>query len=246
MPRTRRTIVLLATLAAVAAFGLAGGVAGAQDTTATTAPTTAPTTAAPTTTEAATTTKAETTTEAPTTADVAATIATPDTTAATATTAAASTSPNDSDNWLLILIGIVIVVGIVVFFVGRARTQKGNASWRQQASALFDELSDVGISLAAAQPSAIPVLATRTEARLVQLNAQLATLHHSGPSALERNALVPVINASNTLHATLTQITLAPPGTQSPAAANVANDGALLDSTARSAKLSLLGAGTSA
>ncbi len=240
MPRTRLTPVLLATLAAVAALGLAGGVAGAQDTTATTAPTTE----APTTTEAATTTKGATT-EAPTTADVAATIATPDTTAAAATTAAATTSPNDSDNWLLILVGVVIVVGIVAFFVGRTRTQKTNADWRQQASALLDELSDAGISLAAAQPSAIPVLATRTEARLVQLNAELATLHHSGPSALERNALVPVINAANTLHATLTQITLAPPGTQSPAAANVANDGALLDSTARSAKLSLLGAGTS-
>ncbi len=97
----------------------------------------------------------------------------------------------------------------------------------------------------AAQQSAIPVIATRTEARLVQLNAQLSTLHQRGPSALERNALVPVINASNALHATLTQITLAPPGAPSPATANVANDGALLDSTARSAKLSLLGVGPS-
>ncbi len=61
---------------------------------------------------------------------------------------------------------------------------------------------------------------------------------------MERNALVPVINAANTLHATLTQITLAPPGTASPAVANVANDGALLDTTARTAKLSLLGTAT--
>ena len=140
----------------------------------------------------------------------------------------------------------MIVIGIVAFFAGRARTQKGNAQWRQQAAGLLDELSDAGINLAAAQPSAIPVLAARTEGRLVQLNAQLSSLHQRGPSAMERNALVPVINASNTLHATLTQITLAPPGTASPAAANVANDGALLDSTARSAKLSLLGVGTTA
>jgi hypothetical protein len=144
----------------------------------------------------------------------------------------------------LILIGIVIVLGIVALFVGRSRSQKAQAQWRQQAAAILNELSDVGINLAAAQQSAIPVIAVRTEGRLVQLNAQLSSIHQRGPSAQERNTLVPVINASNTLHATLTQITLAPPGTPSPAVANVANDGALLDSTARSAKLSLLGVGT--
>jgi hypothetical protein len=58
---------------------------------------------------------------------------------------------------------------------------------------------------------------------------------------VERNAVVPVINAANTLHADLTQILLAPPGTPSPAAANLAGDAALVDSTARAAKLSLLG-----
>ena len=198
--------------------------------------------------DAQNTTNPPETTAAPTTA--AATTSPPTTSAPTTqaatTTQAASTSPNDSDNWLLILIGIVIVIGIVAFFAGRARAQKANAQWRQQAAALLDELSDVGINLAAAQQSAIPVIAARTEGRLVQLNAQLSRLHQRGPSAVERNALVPVINASNTLHATLTQITLAPPGTPSPAAANVANDGALLDSTARSAKLSLLGVGTTA
>ena len=181
--------------------------------------TNAPTTAAPVTTAAPTSTQAPTTTQG-------------------------STSDNDSDNWLLILIGVVIVVGIVAFFAGRARTQKSNAKWRQQTASLLDELSDLGISLTAAQPNAVPVLATRSEARLVQLNAKLATIHQRGPSAMERNALVPVMNAANTLHATLTQITLAPPGTPSAAAANVANDGALLDTTARTAKLSLLGAGT--
>ena len=112
---------------------------------------------------------------------------------------------------------------------------------------MLDELSDVGINLAAAQPSAMPVIAARTEARLVAAATRhLVDVHQRGPSAVERNALVPVINASNTLHATLTQITLAPPGTQSPAAANIANDAAMLDSTARSAKLSLLGVGTTA
>ena len=81
----------------------------------------------------------------------------------------------------MILIGVVIVIGIVAFFVGRARTQKGNAQWRQQAAALLDELSDAGINLAAAQQSAIPVLAARTEGRLVQLNAQLSSLHQTRP-----------------------------------------------------------------
>ena len=241
MSRPRLTSVLLVAAIAVAALGVVAGVAGAQDTTATTtattAPTTAPTTAA-TTTEAATTTQAATT-AAPTTAAAA-------TTAAPATTAAASTSPNDSDNWLLILIGVVIVVGIVGFFVARSRSLKAKQAWKQQATALLDELSDVGINLAAAQPSAIPVIAARTEGRLVQLNAQLSTVHQRGPTAVERNALVPVVNAANTLHATLTQVTLAPPGTQSPAAANLANDAAMLDTTARSAKLSLLGVGTTA
>jgi hypothetical protein len=139
---------------------------------------------------------------------------------------------------------VVIVVGIVAFFVARSRSLKAKQAWQQQATALLDELSDVGINLAAAQPSAIPVIAARTEGRLVQLNAQLSTVHQRGPSAVERNALVPVINASNALHATLTQVTLAPPGTPAPAAANLANDAAMLDSTARSAKLSLLGVGT--
>ena len=242
MSRPRLTSVLLVAAIAVAALGVVAGVAGAQDTTATTtattAPTTAPTTAA-TTTEAATTTQAATT-AAPTTTAAAAT------TAAPATTAAAATSPNDSDNWLLILIGVVIVVGIVGFFVARSRSLKAKQAWKQQATALLDELSDVGINLAAAQPSAIPVIAARTEGRLVQLNAQLSTVHQRGPTAVERNALVPVVNAANTLHATLTQVTLAPPGTQSPAAANIANDAAMLDTTARSAKLSLLGVGTTA
>ena len=50
-----------------------------------------------------------------------------------------------------------------------------------------------------------------------------------------------MINAANTLHAGLTQVLLAPPGTQSPAAANLTGDAALVDSTARAAKLSLLG-----
>ena len=226
-----RARLLLVVVAVVTMSVLSTGGASAQDTTATTAPTTAPTTAATTTeaptTQAATTTQSATTTAAP-------------------TTTSAATSPNDSDNWLLILIGIVIVVGIVAFFVGRSRSLKAKQVWTQQASALLDELSDVGINLAAAQPSAIPVIAARTEGRLVQLNAQLSSIHQRGPSAVERNALVPVINASNSLHATLTQITLAPPGTASPAAVNVANDGALLDSTARSAKLSLLGVGTTA
>jgi hypothetical protein len=231
------TSVLLVAAVAVAALGVVAGVAGAQDTTATTtAPTSAPTTAA-TTTEAATTTQAATT---------AATTAATATTAAPATTAAAATSPNDSDDWLLILIGVVIVVGIVAFFVARSRSLKAKQAWKQQATALLDELSDVGINLAAAQPSAIPVIAARTEGRLVQLNAQLSTVHQRGPTAVERNALVPVVNAANTLHATLTQVTLAPPGTQSPAAANLANDAAMLDTTARSAKLSLLGVGTTA
>jgi hypothetical protein len=233
------TSVLLVAAVAVAALGGAAGVAGAQDTTATTTATTAPTTA-PT---AATTTEAATTTQAATTAAPA--------TTALATTAARDdcrwgTSPNDSDNWLLILIGVVIVVGIVAFFVARSRSLKAKQAWKQQATALLDELSDVGINLAAAQPSAIPVIAARTEGRLVQLNAQLSTVHQRGPSAVERNALVPVVNAANTLHATLTQVTLAPPGTQSPAAANIANDAAMLDTTARSAKLSLLGVGTTA
>ena len=80
----------------------------------------------------------------------------------------------------------------------------------------------------------------------MQLNAQLSTVHQRGPTAVERNALVPVINASSTLHATLTQVTLAPPGTPAPATANLANDAAMLDTTARSAKLSLLGVGTTA
>ena len=243
MSRPRLTSILFVAAVAVAALGGAAGVAGAQDTTATTtattASTTAPTTAA-TTTEAATTTQAATTTAAP------ATTAATATTAAPATTAAAATSPNDSDNWLLILIGVVIVVGIVAFFVARSRSLKAKQAWKQQATALLDELSDVGINLAAAQPSAIPVIAARTEGRLVQLNAQLSTVHQRGPTAVERNALVPVVNAANTLHATLTQVTLAPPGTQSPAAANLANDAAMLDTTARAAKLSLLGVGTTA
>lgn len=237
MPRPRLTSVLFVAAVAVAALGVVAGVAGAQDTTATTTATTATTTAA-TTTEAATTTQAATT-AAPTTAA-------PATTASPATTVAAATSPNDSDNWLLILIGVVIVVGIVGFFVARSRSLKAKQAWKQQTTALLDELSDVGINLAAAQPSAIPVIAARTEARLVQLNAQLSTVHQRGPTAVERNALVPVVNAANTLHATLTQVTLAPPGTQSPAAANIANDAAMLDTTARSAKLSLLGVGTTA
>ena len=242
MSRPRLTSVLLVAAVAVALLGVVAGVAGAQDTTATTTATTAPTTA-PTT--AATTTEAATTTQAATTAAPATTAATA-TTAAPATTAAAATSPNDSDNWLLILIGVVIVVGIVAFFVARSRSLKAKQAWKQQATALLDELSDVGINLAAAQPSAIPVIAARTEGRLVQLNAQLSTVHQRGPTAVERNALVPVVNAANTLHATLTQVTLAPPGTQSPAAANLANDAAMLDTTARAAKLSLLGVGTTA
>ena len=106
---------------------------------------------------------------------------------------------------------------------------------------MLDELSDVGINLAASQPSALPVIAPRIESRLVALNGHLAGVHQRGPSAVERNALVPVINASNTLHATLTQVLLAAPGTPSPAAANLVGDAALLDSTARAAKLSLLG-----
>ncbi len=188
MSRPRLTSVLLATAIAVAALGGAAGVAWAQDTTATTTATTAPTTAATTApTTAAATTKAPTTTQAATTAAPATTAAA--TTAAPATTAAAATSPNDSDNWLLILIGIVIVLGIVAFFVGRSRSLKAKQVWKQQATALLDELSDVGINLAAAQPSAIPVIAARTEGRLVQLNAQLSTIHQRGPSAVERNAL---------------------------------------------------------
>ena len=241
MSRPRLTSVVLVAAIAVAALGVVAGVAGAQDTTATTTATTAPTTAPrlrpprqkpqrprrqrpllrqrP---------RRRRRPRQP------------------ATTAAASTSPNDSDNWLLILIGVVIVVGIVGFFVARSRSLKAKQAWKQQATALLDELSDVGINLAAAQPSAIPVIAARTEGRLVQLNAQLSTVHQRGPTAVERNALVPVVNAANTLHATLTQVTLAPPGTQSPAAANLANDAAMLDTTARSAKLSLLGVGTTA
>ncbi|RPI11895.1 MAG: hypothetical protein EHM63_00790 [Actinobacteria bacterium] len=132
-------------------------------------------------------------------------------------------------------------MGIVAWFTGRSRAQQAKSDWHRQATALLDELSDVGINLAAAQPSAIPVVAPRVESRIVALNSQLSMVHQQGPSAVERNVLVPVINASNTLHATLTQVLLAAPGTQSPAAASLVGDAALLDSTARSAKLSLLG-----
>lgn len=221
MSRRRRASFLLATLFAslsLVSVVSSSGVASAQDTT-----------------------NAPETTSAPTTA---ATTAPPPTEAPTTTQAAAPTTNDDSDNWLLILVGAMIVVGIVAFFWSRTREQKRRQDWKQQAAAILDELSDVGINLAAAQASAIPVIAGRTEARLVQLNAQLASVHQRGPSAVDRNALVPVVNAANTLNATLTQITLAPPGTPSPAAANVANDAALLDSTARSAKLSILGVGT--
>lgn len=216
MSRRRHASFLLATLLA-SLVGLSG-VASAQDTT-----------------------NAPETTSAPTTA---ATTAPPPTEAPTTTRAAEPSTNDDSDNWLLVVVGAAIVVGIVAFFWSRTREQKRRQDWKQQAAAILDELSDVGINLAAAQASAIPVIAGRTEARLVQLNAQLASVHQRGPSAVDRNALVPVVNAANTLNATLTQITLAPPGAPSPAAANVANDAALLDSTARSAKLSILGVGT--
>jgi hypothetical protein len=126
-------------------------------------------------------------------------------------------------------------------FSGRSRAEKAKSDWHRQAAALLDELSDVGINLVAAQPSALPVLVPRIESRLVALNGHLAGVHQRGPSAVERNALVPVINASNTLHATLTQVMLAAPGTESPASANLAGDAALVDSTARAAKLSLQG-----
>lgn len=227
MPRTVRALLVACTVALVCTVG---GVASAQDTTG--APTTEAATTAPPTTAAATTAAA--TTAAPTTAA-------PDTTAAAATIAAPVDEDNDSDTWLLVLIAVVVVGGIIAWFVGRSRGQQAKSDWHRQATALLDELSDVGINLAAAQPSAIPTLAPRIESRLVALNGQLASVHQRGPSAVERNALVPVINAANTLHAGLTQVLLAPPGTQSPAAANLTGDAALVDSTARAAKLSLLG-----
>ena len=230
MPRTARVLLVACTVALVCTVG---GVASAQDTTgaptteaATTAP---PTTAAPETTAAATTGAPETT-------------AAPDTTVSPITIAAETDDEdNDSDTWLLVLIAVVVVGGIIAWFVGRSRGQQAKSDWHRQATALLDELSDVGINLAAAQASALPVIAPRIEARLVALNGQLANVHQRGPSAVERNALVPVINAANTLHADLTQVLLASPGTPSPAAANLAGDAALLDSTARAAKLSLLG-----
>jgi len=217
MARSRGLLFVVATLLSLL---VVPAVAAAQETT-----------NPPATSAAPTTTLAPTTTVAPTTV-------------APTTTQAASSSPNDSDDWLLILVGIVIVAGIVFLFVGRARAQKAKEVWEQQVGALLDELSGIGITLVAAQPSALPALASRTEGRLMQLNAQLTTIHQRGPSAAQRNALVPVINASNLLHAKLTQLTLAPPDAPSPAAASIPNDAALLDSTARAAKLSLLGAGT--
>lgn len=235
MPRTVRVLLVACTVAVV---GTLGGVASAQETTTTGAPTTEAATTAPPTTAPPTTAA---TTAPATTAP--ATTAAPDTTAAPATTAvpAAPDEDNDSDTWLLILIAVVVVGGIIAWFVGRSRAQQAKSDWHRQATALLDELSDVGINLAAAQPSALPVIAPRIESRLVALNGQLASVHQRGPSAVERNALVPVINAANTLHAGLTQVLLAPPGTQSPAAANLTGDAALVDSTARAAKLSLLG-----
>lgn len=210
--------MLVACTVTLAGIG-GGGVASAQDTTG--APTTEAVTTAP-----------------PTTA------APPQTTAAPPATTAAPLSPDeddDSDTWLLVLIAVVVVGGIIAWFAGRARAQREKSDWHRQATALLDELSDVGINLAAAQPSAMQVVAPRVESRLVALNGHLATVHQQGPSAVERNVLVPVINASNTLHATLTQVLLAAPGSQSPAAARLVEDAALLDSTARAAKLSLLG-----
>jgi hypothetical protein len=232
MPRTVRVLLVACTVAVV---GTLGGVASAQETTTTGAPTTEAPTTAPPTTAAPATTAAATTAPPDTTAA-------PDTTGAPATISGAPTDEdNDSDTWLLILIAVVVVGGIIAWFVGRSRAQQAKSDWHRQATALLDELSDVGINLAAAQPSALPVIAPRIESRLVALNGQLASVHQRGPSAVERNALVPVINAANTLHAALTQVLLAPPGTQSPAAANLTGDAALVDSTARAAKLSLLG-----
>lgn len=232
MPRTVRVLLVACTVAVV---GTLGGVASAQETTTTGAPTTEAATTAPPTTAAPATTAAATTAPPDTTAA-------PDTTGAPATISGAPTDEdNDSDTWLLILIAVVVVGGIIAWFVGRSRAQQAKSDWHRQATALLDELSDVGINLAAAQPSALPVIAPRIESRLVALNGQLASVHQRGPSAVERNALVPVINAANTLHAALTQVLLAPPGTQSPAAANLTGDAALVDSTARAAKLSLLG-----
>ena len=232
MPRTVRVLLVACTVAVV---GTLGGVASAQETTTTGAPTTEAATTAPPTTAAPATTAAATTAPPDTTAA-------PDTTGAPATISGAPTDEdNDSDTWLLILIAVVVVGGIIAWFVGRSRAQQAKSDWHRQATALLDELSDVGINLAAAQPSALPVIAPRIESRLVALNGQLATVHQRGPTAVERNALVPVINAANTLHAGLTQVLLAPPGTQSPAAANLTGDAALVDSTARAAKLSLLG-----
>src|SRR5262245_56201205 len=111
MTRARCISFVLVTLVATLSLG---SVALAQDTTNPPATTAVPTTAPP-------TTSAPATTSAPT------------------TTQASSTSPNDSDNWLLILIGIVVVLGIVVMFVGRSRAQKASAKWRQQTTALLDE-----------------------------------------------------------------------------------------------------------
>ena len=233
MSRPRLTSVLLVAAIAVAALGVVAGVAGAQDTTATTTATTAPTTA-PTT--AATTTEAATTTQAATTAAP--------TTAAAATTAARRDDCRRGDEperqrqlaadpdrrrdrrrhrWLL--------RRSLTFAEGEAGVEAAGHGVARRALRCRD------------QPRGCAALGDprhRGAHRGTSRTAERAALDGppTGPTAVERNALVPVVNAANTLQATLDSGQFAPPGTQSPAAANIANDAAMLDTTARSAKLS--------